>query len=187
MTNIFEGKLIRLRAIEPGDWQAHYEWDQDTELARTLDQIYFPRSTERTRQWAETGSVRDPQNDAMQLQIETLDQELVGSISSHSCDLRNGIFSYGVAIRPEHQRKGYATEAITLLLGYFFHELRYQKAMAQVHAFNEPSMRLHEHYGFTLEGRLRRMIFTHGQYFDALVYGLTDDEYAQRAKTGARK
>ncbi len=59
------------------------------------------------------------------------------------------------------------------MLRYFFHELRYQKVTAQVYSFNAPSIALHERLGFQVEGRLRRMIFTHGRHFDELLYGMT--------------
>ena len=40
-------------------------------------------------------------------------------------------------------------------------------------------MRLHERLGFTLEGRLRRMIYSNGQHHDLLYYGITAEEFAQ--------
>ena len=61
------------------------------------------------------------------------------------------------------------------------HAWRYQKVNAEVYAFNEPSMRLHERMGFTLEGRLRRMIYTGGEYHDALFYGMTREEFESSA------
>jgi len=39
-------------------------------------------------------------------------------------------------------------------------------------------MALHERLGFTLEGRLRRMIYTEGTFHDKLIYGLTQEEFA---------
>ena len=47
------------------------------------------------------------------------------------------------------------------------------------------SIRLHEKLGFQLEGRLRRMIYTNGQFFDELLFGLTAEEFAARYSTGA--
>jgi RimJ/RimL family protein N-acetyltransferase len=84
---------------------------------------------------------------------------------------------YGLAILPDHQRHGYATEAIRLVLRYYFQERRYQKVTVEVYSFNEPSILLHQALGFTLEGRLRRMIYTEGTYHDVLMFGLTDDEF----------
>lgn len=177
MTNIFEGKLIRLRAVEPDDWQNHREWDQDTETARLNYEIPFPQSTLRQRQWAEREAQRPPDNDIFRFQIETLDGVQVGSLNTHTTHLRNGTFSYGVSVMEPHRRKGYAAEAIRLVLRYFFHERRYQKCNAEVYAFNEPSQKLHKALGFTLEGRLRRMIYTGGAFHDALIYGITREEF----------
>jgi RimJ/RimL family protein N-acetyltransferase len=44
--------------------------------------------------------------------IEDRDGEFVGTINSHTCDPRSGTFQYGIAIRREHWRQGYASEAI---------------------------------------------------------------------------
>lgn len=49
----------------------------------------------------------------------------------------------------------------------------------QVYSFNEASIRLHEKLGFQREGCLRRTIFTQGQYFDVIVFGLTVEEYEE--------
>lgn len=115
----------------------------------------------------------------MRLAIETLDGELVGTISSHHCDPRNGNFQYGVAIFRDYHRRGYASEAVTIFLRYFFQELRYEKVTAHVFAFNETSQRLHEHLGFQLEGTPRNMIYTNGQHYDEYIYGLLKSEFVR--------
>jgi RimJ/RimL family protein N-acetyltransferase len=183
MTNIFEGKLVRLRAVELSDWETHMQWDRDTEMARHLYEIPFPQSTLSTRQWAERQAQRrESGDDNYQFQIETLAGVQVGAIGSHDCNLRCGTFMYGLAVMGQHQRKGYGLEAIRLVLRYYFQERRYQKCTAEVYSFNEPSQRLHEHLGFTLEGRLRRMIYTGGQYHDALMYGITREEFESQGE-----
>ena len=48
---------------------------------------------------------------------------------------------------------------------------------ASVYSFNQPSQKLHESLGFTLEGRLRRMIYTNGEFHDLLMYGITKEEF----------
>jgi RimJ/RimL family protein N-acetyltransferase len=50
----------------------------------------------------------------------------------------------------------------------------------EIHEFNTPSIRLHEQLGFVKEGRLRRMIYTGGRFYDALLYGMTREELAER-------
>ncbi|TCZ78417.1 N-acetyltransferase [Paenibacillus albiflavus] len=175
--NIWTGHKVRLRAILPTDWDKFHNNDYDSDSARLCDVIHFPRSEDGTKAWAEHQASKGPNGDENMLAIETLDGVLVGSISTSKCDTRNGTFTYGVAIFREYWRKGYASEAIMILLRYYFEELRYQKVTAHVYAFNDNSLALHERLGFVQEGRLRNMIFTRGQYFDEYLYGLTKSEY----------
>jgi RimJ/RimL family protein N-acetyltransferase len=169
-TSIWQGKRIRLRAIEPEDWEAFFTFDQDSELARLDDRVYAPRSKEASKRWAEELAGEPHKNDRYFMVIETLAGEIAGSMSTHVCDPRNGTFSYGVALGEQYRRQGYASEAVILLLRYFF----------QVYSFNEPSLRLHEKLGFQLEGRLRRMLYTNGQFFDEVLFGMTAEEFATR-------
>ena len=179
-TPIWAGYRVRLRGVEPADWETHYAWNQDSDAMRRVDRLYFPQSREFVKQWAERMALQSPASDTFHCQIETLAGDLVGVINTANCDARAGTFSYGIAIRPEHQRKGYASEAILLLARYFFQELRYQKMNAVVYSFNEPSLRLHERLGFQREGQQRRMIYTNGQHHDLIWFGMTREEFAER-------
>ena len=132
-----------------------------------------------TNAWIEEASKKKPEGDKFQWVMENRDGEAVGSIDTHSCSLRDGTFSYGVNVAYDHQGKGYASEAILMVLHYYFEELRYQKATVEVYSFNEPSVKLHESLGFTHEGTLRRVVYSQGQYFDALYYGMTVEEFWQ--------
>ena len=175
--NIWQGQRVRLRAIEPEDWTAFSAFDLDSEVARDCYHVPFPKSQEASRKWAVDEARAEPKQDVFRFAIENLEGELVGTLNTHSCEPRHGSFSYGIAIAREHWRKGYASEAIWLVLRYYFQELRYQKATVHVYAFNEPSLRLHEKLGFQLEGRLRRMVYTRGAYHDVCVYGMTAEEH----------
>jgi len=178
--NIWQGKIVRLRAIEPEDWEFFHTWNLDSETARRCYFVPFPSGKERDRRWAADLAVKESENDEFNLAIENQAGELVGIINTHDCSSRNGTFSYGLAVRDGHRRKGYASEAILLVLRYFFLELGYQKVNAGVYAFNEASIRLHERLGFQQEGRLRRMVFTNGRYFDDINFGMTVEEFKDR-------
>lgn len=181
MTDIWRGRLVRLRAVEPEDWETHAAWNQDSAMSRQLDQVWFPTSSARARAWADEASRRSVEDDGFDFEIEALsDGALVGSLGIHHCDRRVGSFFYGVATREKWRRRGYASEAILLVARYYFQELRYQKMNAQVYSFNTASLALHEKLGFTREGTLRRMAFTGGQRHDIVAFGLTADEFAAR-------
>jgi RimJ/RimL family protein N-acetyltransferase len=178
--NFWQGELVRLRGIEPEDWQTVYDWNLDSGMIRHLDYVWPPQSKAAVRQWAERVATERPQNDSYFWGIENLAGELVGAISTHDCDARAGNFEYGVSIREEHRRKGYAAEAIGILMRFFFEELRYQKATIHVHSNNEPSIRLHQRLGFVEEGKLRRVVYTSGRYYDEFIFGMTAEEFAAK-------
>ena len=180
MNNIWTGNRIRLRAVEASDWETFHAWDQDTEVAQLSYEIPFPRNAANSQEWAERESKEPPKDDVYRFVIESLDGEMVGTLNTHSCDRRNGTFKYGLGIMRDHWRKGYASEAISLVLRYYFGELCYQKVMAHVYDFNDGSIKLHRAMGFVEEGRLRRTGFTNGTYHDELVFGMTNDEFFTR-------
>ena len=176
-TSLWRGEKVRLRAVEPADWATYDAWNLDDDQARCLDGVPFPQSREAMKRWAEQEALRRPEDDRFRFVIENGAGEAVGDLTTHDCDPRAGTFSYGLNVRRGHRRQGYASEAIWLVLRYFFRELRYQKVTVQVFDFNEASIRLHEQLGFRFEGRLRRMTFGDGQFSDALVYGLLAEEF----------
>lgn len=179
--SLWEGKLIRLRAIEPGDWETYFAWNFDDQQTRGLYFIPFPQSREAARRWAEQESARPIGDDNRRFTIARVeDDAVVGDISVHDADPRVGTFSYGVAIKREEQHRGYSSEAILLLLRYYIQERRYLKVTVTVYSFNEASIRLHERLGFQREGRLRRMVYTNGAYHDHLLYGLTAEEFREK-------
>lgn len=177
--NFWQGKHVRLRGVEPSDAATFFEWNLDSEMARNLDFVWPPVSQAEVDRWAEEQSRKKMDDGTFSWVIEDSSGAAVGSISTQNCNPRNGTFSYGIHIAGEHRRKGYAAEAISLVLKYYFEELRYQKVTVPVHGFNEASVALHERLGFVREGTLRRMVYTGGAYYDAHWYGLTKEEWEQ--------
>lgn len=178
--NFWQGEKIRLRGIEPSDAEIFFKWNMDSERARALDFVWPPISLELVKQQMEAQSKKQLENDCFHWVIEDLEHTPLGSISTHHCNPRDGTFSFGIDIAPEHRRKGYASEAILLVLKYYFEELRYQKVTVPITSYNEVSLKLHKHLGFIEEGRLRRTVYTRGQYFDTIWVGMTVEEFREK-------
>lgn len=178
MTSFWTGERIRLRGIEPDDWSAFMRFAVDEE--RSGDLLRPPRSAEGYRAWAKERATADAEGDRFQLVIEaTATGEAVGAVSSHSADPRAGRFEYGVTIGADHRRKGYAAEAVVLLLRFMFAERRYHKCEARVLAHNEASLALHRRLGFVEEGRLRAHEFLAGRHQDLVLMGMLAEEFAE--------
>lgn len=146
-------------------------------MGRNLSFVWPPVALAQVRKQVEEQTGKALENDAFQWVIEDRAGTAVGAIETHHCDHQAGVFSYSINIAREHQRNGYATEAIRLVLHYYFAELRYHKASVRVFSHNQASIRLHEKLGFVQEGTLRQEIYTRGAYYDIVCYGLLQAEY----------
>jgi RimJ/RimL family protein N-acetyltransferase len=175
--NYWQGKKVRLRGVEPTDAETFFQWNLDSDMGRNLAFVWPPISQALVTKQVEEMALKTLEEDSFTWVIEDGSGRAVGSVTTHHCDRRNGTFGYGINVAAEHQRQGYATEAICLILKYYFEELRYQKVAVQVFSHNEMSIALHEKLGFLKEGVLRQMIYTGGQYFDLLCYGMTKAEW----------
>ena len=184
--NYWQTDLIRLRGVEPEDGEIFWRWNQDSEMARNLDFVWPPVSVAQVRQWAAAEAQKKLENDSFSWVIENGEGSPVGSIHTHNCHPRSGVFNYGLGVEARQRRKGYAAAAILLVLRYYFQELRYQKVTIRMHGENDASRALHERLGFVREGAVRRAIFTGGRYLDELYYGMTVEEWRQRYEEGAR-
>jgi len=124
MDNLFKGQRVRLRAVEVEDWEYFYRMDdQTTEYGRLTDEVWFPSSKESAKAWTEVQAKAKSDQDEFRFQIETVEGGLlVGTMNTHTTNPRVGTFMYGIAIGAEHQGKGYGSEAVRLLLRYFFNE-----------------------------------------------------------------
>lgn len=177
--NFWSNEKVRLRPIETKDVGTFFKWesDYDDESDRLCDEIHFPSSYDSLMSRVEALSKRGPSNDEFMWIIENKEGVTVGGINTFDCNKRVGTFKYGLGIIREHWGQGYAKKAIHIILKYYFRELRYQKVTVYIYSFNERCMKLHESLGFQCEGRIRRAIFTNGNYYDEVLYGMTCEEF----------
>lgn len=179
--NFWQGRLVRLRGVEPSDAETFVRWNLDSEAAREMEFVWPPVSLAQVRQELEQLSLKKLEADAFAWVVEDAEAKAVGLISTHRCDHRSGVFRYGLSVAREHRRQGYATEAAALVLKYYFEELRYQKCLVGVHSNNPASIALHEKLGFVREGTLRRMVYTGGRFHDVHHYGMLKEEWERSA------
>ena len=87
----------------------------------------------------------------------------------------------GIVIGKKHQwGKGYATEAMQLLVAYGFEQLNLHLLYLTVMASNERAAGIYERVGFRHEGRLRHRIYRDGTYRDLLSMSILRSEWEER-------
>jgi RimJ/RimL family protein N-acetyltransferase len=179
--NFWRGDKIKLRPLEQQDLDEILTSTEepDTEIDRNEDVIGFPLARIKQRKQTEDLIEQFGKDDFYLWVIENHDGQKLGFINSFDLERRHGTFKYAIIIKRPFWSKGYAQEAVKIVFRYYFRELRYQKVNATVYAFNERSIRFHQKFGFKLEGRLRRTVYTNGQFFDTLYFGMTCEEFDQ--------
>lgn len=177
--NLWQGWKVRLRSVRPEDADTYYTQSMDSEAVRLSSSLSTPDTYSK---WLEHCSPAPKCVDGRsQMAIERIsDGRLVGGINvleptDHCMD----VVEYGVSVFRPYWRRGYAMEAIKLVLRYYFQERRRNYAYAMVFSFNEPSIALHNTLGFKEDGRLRGLYRSVGHH-DAIFFGMLASEFEQQ-------
>jgi RimJ/RimL family protein N-acetyltransferase len=177
----WNGPRIRLRALRLEDLEAWLLEMQDSEAVRTLSYgVELPKSPEAARKFAEEFGEFKNADRRIMFTIETHRGQIVGGTNIHSIDRKNGTFGTGTLIHRRYRGRGYAGEAKEILLRYAFHEMRLQKYNVACIETNVAEIRSLLKLGCRKEGRIRRAIYTGGQYHDELRFGMTREEFDTR-------
>ena len=124
---------------------------------------------ERIEDWVEG-------NDGVNLLV-CLDEEPIGQVDVMHHDWTRPELAYWLL--PEHHGEGYMTEAVSLVIDYFFETFEKRGLAARAFSSNDASRGLLERLGFTEEGRLREHRFVGGEYVDTIFYGLLREEWVE--------
>jgi RimJ/RimL family protein N-acetyltransferase len=174
----WQGEEVRLRPLRTEDAEQYFIDSLDSPSRQVLQiGTELPTSVELLKASLEKHLGCKDAAGLILFAVENLEGDLVGGISLHSRDAKNGTFSFGISVNREHRRKGYAEDAVRILLGYGFWERRFQKCNSACVHTNEASIQLHRKLGFVEEGRRRRQVFFNGQYYDDILFGLTREEF----------
>ena len=167
---MYEGKLVRLRAMRMEDAEKYVVWMNVRDTADKLSGGAMPLTLEQEKEWVGKNAGR--QDDACHFAVETLDGALIGSCSYHMLDWKNRKCMIGWQIGDAEMRgKGYGTDMIETLLKICFEVLGLRKVSLCAFEFNE-AIRLYERLGFRLEGTFRKEIFAKDRWWDERRYGL---------------
>ncbi len=182
--NLWEGSLVRLRAMKEDDWETILKFSPDCNGDRLVNfGIELPKSEEQLRAFVD--EYRDFRNAEKMIMfaIENKKGEYVGGINIQRVNHKNGTFSCGMRLHQPHRNRGYGEEAFRIALRYAFYERRLQKCNSGCVHINEASIRLHKNIGFKEEGLRCRSIYFNGQFYDDLLLGITREEFEENDST----
>lgn len=105
------------------------------------------------------------------------DGQVIGSLGIWTTDSHDRNGELGFTFHRAHWGKGYATEAVSLLLDFGFETLEFARIAATCHPDNAGSIRVLEKSGFSFEGKLRSHRLVRGARRDSLLYSILPDDY----------
>ncbi|MCL4230633.1 MAG: GNAT family N-acetyltransferase [Dehalococcoidia bacterium] len=175
MASPFEGRLIRLRAREPGDEPCFYSWMNDTEVTEFLETRYaYSHAFE--REWL--ASLPAPSFANAAFAIETLaDGKLIGNCSLGGSSPEHRSATLGIMIgEKKFWNGGYGTDAMRTLCRFGFEMMNLHRIELDVFVPNERARHVYEKIGFRLEAIRRQAQFRQGHYLDVATMGLLEGE-----------
>lgn len=177
---MIKGSHIVLRPIQDKDWPIVEEWGQSREALWGAFQRFQMDHVPLLRQaYQQTGLLK---RESGLLLIETLeDQQVIGYvrytlIPYPDSDLPHPEIGFGIPVASA-RGKGYAKEAVKLLVDYLFSGYPTERIGAFTEDENIPAQKVMESLGFRREGTLRRALFRDGQWRDIGIYGLLRQEW----------
>lgn len=177
-TNYFcSGKSIALRNLEETDIDDNYGyWLNDELVCQYNSHHRFPVSKRELVEYVQTcNTVKN----CVVMAIEHIEERIhIGNASLQEIDYIDSSAEIAVLLgEKEYWSKGYAYEAMLLLIKHAFYELNLNRVYYGTSEDNLGMQKLAEKIGFQKEGRRRKALYKHGKYKDILEYGILKEEF----------
>ena len=75
------------------------------------------------------------------------------------------------------KRQGIALDAVMAIMSYAFEELQLNRLDSAWSEYNQPSIKLYEKCGWSIEGCKKRGVFKRGKYYDRYFGGILVEDY----------
>jgi len=153
--SILKGNNINLRALEPSDVDLLYGWENNSNIW-SVSNTLVPFSRFVLEKYIADSHLDIFQARQLRLMIDLVGaghNETIGAIDLYDFDPMNKRAGIGILISDEKYRnKGYATEALGLLINYSFDILQLHQIFCYIDCDNKISINLFEKFRFKITG-----------------------------------
>ncbi len=172
---MIKGKHILLRPIQDEDWPTIEAWGRDPNaLWGPFQRFQLDHVPQLRQAYQQMGLLT---RESALLLVETLqEKEVIGYVRYTLIPYPDGDIpcpeiGFGIP-QTSAREKGFAKQAVGLLVKYLFAGYPVERIMAFTELENVPAQHVLEKNGFQREGKLRRAMFRDGQWRDILIYGI---------------
>lgn len=143
-----QGKKIVLRSVLPSDADLLYKWEND----KTNWQVSGTKKPFTKKEIKEFISrQKDIYLDKQLRWMIASNENSVGCVDLFKFDEKNLKAGIGILIDKNHRRKGYASEALSLLIVYCFEILNLRKLFCNISSDNKASVKLFQKHKFIIK------------------------------------
>ena len=153
MESLLKGEMVYLRMVEPEDALDLLLWENNPENWKVTDtEVPFSlhgmqQLIEQQQQFRSSGQLRF-------IICDMVTNKSIGTVDLYDADFKNGNASVGILIAlPEERGKGFAKEALKLLIEYVKSIFDFHNLVASIQEDNTSSIKLFESIGFVQVGR----------------------------------
>jgi RimJ/RimL family protein N-acetyltransferase len=176
----FTTERLTVRAMQPSDVEAFVAYRADPVVARYQSwSDYTPEQGVSLVEEMQGLPLGIPGR-WVQLALEDGSGALVGDLAACVDPDEHRQLEVGFTLAPEHQGKGYATEALRGLLGHAFGDLAMHRVVAITDARNDEAAALLRRVGFRQEAHFRDNVFFKGAWGSELLFAMLESEWEGR-------
>ena len=169
------GELIHLRALEPTDLNQLYRWENDSSIW-SVSGTLVPFSKFVLEEFVTQVHQDIYTNKQLRLIVDLncfdeADEDettrSIGCVDLFDFDPKNKRAGVGILIADKADRgRGYATEALHLIVDYAFEVLDLHQIYSNVRVENESSVALFKKVGFEVTGLKQDWMYEQGKFYD---------------------
>lgn len=170
------GKHIHLRALEPEDLNFLFQIENN-EAFWEVSHTQMPFSKFVLKQYLENAHLDIYEAKQLRLIIEEkTTKEQIGMIDLFDFNPQHKRAGIGILIQPKKQQKGFASEALQLLINYSFTYLNIHQLYANITIENIKSLHLFKKHHFCEIGIKKDWISSNGIYKDEILLQLINEK-----------
>ena len=162
-----------LRPIKDSELELMLSWRNSPAVRESMYTTHDISLPEHLAWWERTKS-----SDRQRYFIYEFQDNPIGIVGFTALDRENRNSSWAFYASPSAP-KGTGSRMEMLALDYAFNELGLHKLWCEVLAFNAPVIKLHEKFGFKVEGILRDQYCREGAFIDIYRLGMLAGEWAE--------
>lgn len=165
------GANISLRALEPKDIDFLFSTEND-ESNWEISSMQIPFSKYILEKYIENAHQDIYEAKQYRFVICAIDNSPIGMIDIFDFNPQHNRVGIGILITPSFQGKGYASEALELVIEYAFTYLNVHQIFANITSENKKSIALFKKFNFKMVGVKKDWVFSNSTYKDEILYQL---------------